>query len=473
MIRLIFHFTFFKPNSSLRFTSAFPSPLIFSSLPKQLMSSIVLPNQLICQQNPTLKEFLTTVIHCQKGKNSHWIVSSADTVFFPEGGGQPADHGVFILPDGHNVEVVDVQRNHTNGLIEHTVTEPIEVGISVVGRVNWPRRIDHMTHHTAQHLISAYSKSLFGWDTKSWWLGSVECNVEFSPTDERVVTDGRLQNIEMLCNEAIANNHAVTIHLAENNSQMKTEENEEVPHTNELNEKNNVQMRMSKHTKVHGAKRLIEIEGIDMNACCGTHVAHLSLLQMVKITNWEKARGGFRVFFIAADRITKEFSEKLKREREMSSLLSCGAEQFVPTVHSLQQNLKLHVKEKKDLLNELVLLEAHRLSTSPPIHLTPTGMKILHHHRENGDLTYMQLLNTHLRDPKVTNLDSKMTIVFLTIGDKNGEGMFFISAEPQILNAKKVAITTTLNAKGGGKGSTLQGKAQSLKRLNEIWCLFD
>ena len=71
---------------------------------------------------------------------------TADTVFYPEGGGQPSDRGTM-----GGVEVVDVQK--TDGAIRHFLTDVIPLG-PVRQKLDWARRFDHMQQHSGQHLLS-------------------------------------------------------------------------------------------------------------------------------------------------------------------------------------------------------------------------------------------------------------------------------------------------------------------------------
>ena len=78
-----------------------------------------------------------------------------DTVFFPEGGGQPFDTGV-IEYNNSIVKVLNCQRFGPGGkLVLHYTAEPIPENSSVILKVNETRRTDHMLHHSSQHLITA------------------------------------------------------------------------------------------------------------------------------------------------------------------------------------------------------------------------------------------------------------------------------------------------------------------------------
>ena len=80
------------------------------------------------------------------------------THFYPEGGGQPADHGT--LSDGERtLDVTDVQKRDT--VYHHVDGEPPAEGTTVTGELDWERRHAHMRYHTAQHLLSAVLLELF------------------------------------------------------------------------------------------------------------------------------------------------------------------------------------------------------------------------------------------------------------------------------------------------------------------------
>jgi misacylated tRNA(Ala) deacylase len=77
------------------------------------------------------------------------------TYFYPDGGGQPADHGTLVA-DGRPFDVVDVQKRDT--IYHHLDTDPgdaLAAGTTVEGELDWDRRHAHMRYHTAQHLLSA------------------------------------------------------------------------------------------------------------------------------------------------------------------------------------------------------------------------------------------------------------------------------------------------------------------------------
>ena len=77
------------------------------------------------------------------------------TVFYPEGGGQPADRGTLTLPDGATLNVTDVHEH--DGILWHSVDalpESAVPGTAVSGCIDWEWRFDKMQQHTGEHILS-------------------------------------------------------------------------------------------------------------------------------------------------------------------------------------------------------------------------------------------------------------------------------------------------------------------------------
>ena len=84
-------------------------------------------------QDSSIKEFTATVESCMQGKDGMFEVILDQTAFFPEGGGQYADTGVLLVGE-KEVKVVDVQEK--NEIVTHYVTDAIEQGSKITGRLN-------------------------------------------------------------------------------------------------------------------------------------------------------------------------------------------------------------------------------------------------------------------------------------------------------------------------------------------------
>ena len=101
----------------------------------------------------------------RRTESGHIMIALDRSVFYPEGGGQPADRGRLA-----GIAVLDVQVDD-EGTIWHTLAEPVG-SEEVTGEIDWPRRLDHMQQHHGQHILSAAFEDLFGLKTTSFHLGA-------------------------------------------------------------------------------------------------------------------------------------------------------------------------------------------------------------------------------------------------------------------------------------------------------------
>ena len=106
------------------------------------------------------KEFDAKLISSNKGEKG-WEVILDDTAFYPEGGGQEADHGTLKMMSGNDVNVTDVRRNKT-GEIVHYCDGGLKEGDTVHGSIDWDRRFDHMQNHSGEHIVSGIIHEHYG-----------------------------------------------------------------------------------------------------------------------------------------------------------------------------------------------------------------------------------------------------------------------------------------------------------------------
>ena len=122
--------------------------------------------------DPFLTDFTATVLDCQPGKNGY-LVTLDRTAFYPEGGGQPADHGVL-----DRAAVTDVHEK--NGVILHNVDRAVEIGKTVTGAIDWGRRFDHMQQHSGEHICSGLICERFHCDNVGFHMGADIVTIDFN-----------------------------------------------------------------------------------------------------------------------------------------------------------------------------------------------------------------------------------------------------------------------------------------------------
>lgn len=213
------------------------------------------------------------------------VVVSADaggirldrTVFYAMGGGQPGDQGVLRLEDGAEIEIIDTRKGDGPGDILHIPAEgaaPPPVGAKLVAEIDWQRRHRLMRIHTCLHLLC----SLVDWPVTGGQIGDGRGRLDF---DVAEVNFDKVTLTEEL-NRLIGENHPVA-------SRWISEK--------ELADQPDLVKTMSvRPPSGQGYIRLLDIEGVDLQACGGTHVAatgEIGPMEVVKIEN--KGRRNRRV----------------------------------------------------------------------------------------------------------------------------------------------------------------------------------
>lgn len=194
-----------------------------------------------------------------------------ETLFYPEGGSQPADHGKLSWGSGES-EVVDVQKE--DGEVRHYIEGDFpEEGVEVHGSIDWDRRYNHMRMHTAQHVMSWIVLNMYEAETYSLQIQEDRTRLDFKPAD---FTDKDVEKIENGANSLIEKELEV--------------EKEEVPRE-ELEEQ--VQGGRTKLDIIPDhidPLRAVIIGGEDICPCGGTHVDNLKEIGGIEIVK-SKSKG--------------------------------------------------------------------------------------------------------------------------------------------------------------------------------------
>ena len=203
------------------------------------------------------------------------------TVFYPGGGGQPADKGSLgIGPVSANV--VDGRREGDE--IVHVLDRAIPDTVrDLKGALDWERRFAHMRYHTALHVLSGVIWRNFDAKVTGGQMRSGRARMDFSFPGEW--TSGVVGEIERLTNEALAEERPVRVYELEREEALA---NPDLIRT----QVNLVPERVR-------TIRIVEIEGLDTQADGGTHVANTSEVGEMEITGHKsKGRQNKRIEFV-------------------------------------------------------------------------------------------------------------------------------------------------------------------------------
>ncbi len=205
------------------------------------------------------------------------------TVFYPEGGGQPGDTGVLRLTEGGEIRIVDTRQDKVLGGIVHIPAEGMALpapGARVIAEIDWDRRYRLMRIHTCLHLLCAVIEG----DVTGGSIGDGKGRLDFNLPD----TSLDKEHITAELNRLIEEDHAVGPRWVDES---------------ELDAKPELVRTMSvKPPRGAGQVRLLDIPGVDLQPCGGTHVARTGEIGTVVVGKIEnKGRQNRRVNIRFAD----------------------------------------------------------------------------------------------------------------------------------------------------------------------------
>lgn len=349
-----------------------------------------------------------------------------DTVFYPEGGGQPCDLGTV-----NGVAVVDVQKR--DGEIRHYLATSLATSL-VAGpaslKLDWARRLDHMQQHTGQHLLTAVAQDQFQWETTAFHLGASVCDIELSAPAVSLRDMARLE--EAVASEIRAHREVSARRVSPEAYKLEAVRSRGLPegHTGDI--------------------RLVQIAGVDLNTCGGTHLHHTGEIEALKLLGTESIRGGTRLFYVAGGRVRHRLGTHEQRNAALRALLGAPDEELAAALQiKLDQLLSLERRNRK-LEEDLAEFQGAALAARPGA--------LVEAHLDGRDMAFLQKLARG-----ILALDPAKA-VFLT-SDTGGQGLFLLSAgEASTLDVPTAgkAVAALLGAKGGGSGRSFQGKAPDL-----------
>ncbi len=368
-------------------------------------------------EKPYLKNF-DSMVKEKIEENGKVKIVLEDTLFYPEGGGQPADKG-FI----NNIEVEDVQEK--NGKIYHTIAGNIEVGAKVKGRIDFESRFSNMQHHTAEHIVAGLICKKYDAENVGFHIGKdyVTLDVNVALNQEQI------KEIEREANEIIYKNLIVKINCYDENEVKEIDYRSK----KELSEK----------------IRLVEIPGVDICACCGLHVKRTGEIGLIKLLSVEKYKSGSRIYIVCGKRALDNYNFEYDIVNKVSVELSAKHENVYASILSLKDEIKVLDKKNNELQNQLFDIEVSNLENK--------NTQILF--KENLDMDKVKSLCTKLKDKvdRIAGVFSKENDLYKYMIMSDFEDVKNISKE----------FNDVCSGKGGGNNIMAQGQVQADKEKIE------
>ena len=364
-----------------------------------------------------IKEFQARVLSCRERNGGYQAVLTR-TAFFPEGGGQSADTGFLYTKEGEEIRVTDVHEK--DGVVYHHISQPVQEGTEVRGKLDFQERFSKMQQHTGEHILSGLVNRHFGYRNVGFHLGTQEVTMDY----DGVLTEEDLRQIEYEANEAVAENIPVKV-LYPSKEELK-----------------NIIYRSK--IEIEGQIRIVQIPGYDSCACCAPHVKETGSVGLIKIVGAVHYKGGMRVSILCGFRALEDYRMKERNVAEISNLLSAKQEDTAQAVEHLGQELNRQ-KEKNKALQEryvALCLENIRKNADP---------------EENIFLFEEELDPGARRDFVNKGMEMTQGLAGVFVGtDDSGYQYVLGSRRPDIQEIGK-KLNARFQGKGGGRPPMIQG----------------
>ena len=368
--------------------------------------------------------FTAQVLSCEPvaeaedgGFGPRWGVILDQTLLYPTSGGQPNDLGK--LGDAN---VVDVQEEADR--ILHLVDRPVNPG-RINGCIDWPRRFDHMQQHTGQHLLSAVFQERFGLITVSFHMGETVSTIDLrGPQPSPLVLEGAAR----AANAVIYEDREITVRYG--TAEEFTSQG------------------VRKQVDREGILRAIEIAGIDLQPCGGTHLRHTGQMGLILIRDCSKVRQEWRVEFACGRRAEAAAQADAALVGQICGQLQCASDNLSASIDRVLREREAAAKRLKSLLAKVAELEAASLLAAAPT--STNGLRVVAQLLENAEPDYLQFLGTVLaRSEKVIAL----------LADKETGSLLF-AQNPRAernMSALLKKLLEQFSGKGGGTRDFARG----------------
>jgi len=368
-----------------------------------------------------LRRFTAAVIACTSGAQG-FAVELDRTAFFPEGGGQPADTGTL-----GGVRVSDVQER--GGRILHYTDGPITPGAAVTGELDWEQRFRRMQAHTGEHIVSGAAHSLYGCTNVGFHMGADGVIVDF----DRELTQKQLETLEQQANAAVFADLPVTAFFPDPAALAQLDYRSKLDLTEDV--------------------RLVEIEGVDLCACCAPHVSRTGEIGAVRIVDAMRHRGGVRLRLLCGWAAWEDALWKHACVAEISAALSAKQRETPTAVARLQAEL---AAEKQAQLQLKQALLRQMLAAVPE-----TDGNFCLFDDTLDPITLRELVNAAL--PRIGGICG-------VFSGADGRGYRYILASRTVdLRAEADAVNRALSGRGGGTPEMIQGSVAAPRAAIEAY----
>ncbi len=314
-----------------------------------------MPAERLYYSDSFLADFSATVTDIREARREAdgqvWEMALDRTGFYPASGGQPHDLGTVTARASSGAEVVlDVigVSEDDSGEVWHATRKPLLAGTRVEAHLDWPRRRDHMQQHSGQHLLSACVLETCGWPTVSFHLGAEVSTIDVAADIPAEDAQPLLAKAVTLANERMFADTPLRVHLlAAGEARAWLDSG-----------------RLRKLPERDGDVRVIEMEGMEFNACGGTHVRSTAQIGVVLLRSVKKNKGTLRLEFVCGMRAAALGRRDFEELTAVSRVVSAPVHSVAAAASVLAEKSKAAGKQAAKLEKELAALRSGRPADS-------------------------------------------------------------------------------------------------------------
>jgi len=396
--------------------------------------------ELLYYQHSFWLEFNAKVMVCQpishENKTISHVVIMDKTAFYPEGGGQEADFGEIIHPNG-TAKVLDCQKQ--GNYVIHFVDSEVPIASVVHGIVDYDRRKQLMDHHTGVHIIGGAARKILGPHVFQAGSNVSEDNGRLDITHYERLTREDLDKIETLANQV----------LQEVDCTVKSELDRK-----DADQKYGFDLYQGGAPKTKNV-RILEIGNHDIQACGGTHHDVPGKIGQIRIVRSTLVQDGVERLQIVAG------NAALRYGREQDDLIRDSAATFGVSEKDLPKTSSRFFEEWKSQRKKIEQLEAEiiRLRTSGSDNDDSSdvdGVRIVIMEVDNDIKQMTKMVGELTLEPK------KPTLAIIGSRDKGGKLLVAVTEDSlasERYDASKIlrVIAKHIDGGGGGRPTFAQG----------------
>ena len=382
------------------------------------------------------KSFDAKVLACEKTEGETHRVQLDQSAFYPTSGGQPYDTGT--LGTAHVLDVYALD----DGEIWHVTDEPLTVGQTVSGAIDWARRFDHMQQHAGDHIMAGIIYDMYEGFTIGLHVGAEVSTIDVQLPDGRMrLSEEEIIEIERRVNTQIQQNLPIRCWFP------TPEEMDQLP--------------LRKDPSVDEHIRVVMVGKVECVACGGTHPDSSGQVGLLKILDTRPSRGKLRITFVCGMRAVCDYQMKSRVSMACSAMLSSDVESLPEAIERTLSRMKeAEHTLKQSKLDAVLSMGGMLLDTAETL---LNGWRVAAVVMGDDDVSAMRELAKKLTQ------NEKIYALLASHAEEGAQVLFARSEEKEGANMGKLlsGVVKPLGGKGGGRPDFAQGSAPGQRALED------